>query len=571
MPKEKKMKRRRAATTAEAAGAGQNSHGRTLATPNTSLGQHFLKNPMIASEIVSKAAIRGTDICLEVGPGTGNITVKLLEQAKKVIAVEFDPRMIAEVQKRVQNTEHANHLHIIHGDAIKVQLPFFDVCVANLPYQISSPFVFKLLSHRPMFRCAVVMFQEEFAMRLSARPGDDLYCRLSVNTQLLAKVDQLLKVGRNNFRPPPKVESRVVRIEPKNPPPPVNFTEWDGMVKIIFNRKNKTLHSCFTTKSVLKILEDNYRTYCSLNNLMPDPAFDIKSLVEATLTETEFSDKRGAKMDLDDFLILLNAFNSRHSAMDELEAEVDLGCNTHWADAIRFVFCGEPITLVQDPKSSVLGSTVWDSSKVFMKFIEKQREGRFALSVAQHKRKKERISVVELGAGCGLAGISFAKLGYDVVLTDVGPVLQWLQTNVETNFTEAESEGRVFVREYSWGTPCDGIKALLPATPPFDIVLCADVLYDVAAVKPLIQSILALSNRKSVIYIANERRSPATRAEFLRYLEAEFVWKEISKDQVDAAYDREAIEVFEARRKHTKVPKELQIVATEAPPTMIEE
>ena len=82
-----------------------------------------------------------------------------------------------------------------------------------------------------MFRCAVMMFQEEFALRLTARPGEALYCRLSVNTQLLAKVDQLMKVGRNNFRPPPKVESRVVRIELRNPPPPVNFTEWDGMVR----------------------------------------------------------------------------------------------------------------------------------------------------------------------------------------------------------------------------------------------------------------------------------------------------------------------------------------------------
>lgn len=144
------------------------------------------------------------------------------------------------------------------------------------------------------------------------RPGDELYCRLSVNTQLLAKVDQLLKVGRNNFRPPPKVESRVVRIEPKNPPPPVNFTEWDGMVKIIFNRKNKTLHSGFCTKPVLKVLDDNYKTYCSLNNMMPDPAFDIKKLVEQVLTETKYSDQRGSKMDLDDFLILLNAFNARH-------------------------------------------------------------------------------------------------------------------------------------------------------------------------------------------------------------------------------------------------------------------
>ncbi|GMF45799.1 unnamed protein product [Phytophthora fragariaefolia] len=165
MPKDKKKRARNVGT----ASAAQNALGRTLATPNTNLGQHFLKNPMIVTQIVAKAAIRGTDVCLEVGPGTGNLTVKLLEQAKRVVAVEFDPRMVAELQKRIQHTEHINHLQIIHGDVMRVQLPFFDVCVANLPYQISSPFVFKLLAHRPMFRCAVVMFQEEFAKRLSAK------------------------------------------------------------------------------------------------------------------------------------------------------------------------------------------------------------------------------------------------------------------------------------------------------------------------------------------------------------------------------------------------------------------
>lgn len=305
MPKDKKKRQRNVGTAA----AAQNSLGRTLATPNTSIGQHFLKNPMIVQQIVAKAAIRSTDVCLEVGPGTGNLTMKLLEQSKKVIAVEYDPRMVAEVQKRVQSTEYANHLQIIHGDVMRVQLPFFDVCVANLPYQISSPFVFKLLSHRPMFRCAVIMFQEEFAKRLSAKPGDDLYCRLSVNTQLLAKVDQLLKVGRNNFRPPPKVESRVVRIEPKNPPPAVNFTEWDGMIKILFNRKNKTLNSVFMTKSVLKVLEENYKTYCSLHNELPESDFDIKRKVEEVLEIDDFKSKRAAKMDLDDFLALLTKFN----------------------------------------------------------------------------------------------------------------------------------------------------------------------------------------------------------------------------------------------------------------------
>jgi 18S rRNA (adenine1779-N6/adenine1780-N6)-dimethyltransferase len=116
-----------------------------------------------------------------------------------------------------------NRLKIIVGDVLKTELPYFDVCVANLPYQISSPIVFKLLLHRPIFRSALLMFQREFALRLVAKPGDELYCRLSVNTQLLAKVTHVMKVSKNNFRPPPKVESSVVKIEPINPPPPINF------------------------------------------------------------------------------------------------------------------------------------------------------------------------------------------------------------------------------------------------------------------------------------------------------------------------------------------------------------
>merc|ERR1711974_369768 len=142
--------------------------------------------------------------------------------------------MVAELQKRVQGSHYQQKLQMLVGDVIKTELPFFDVCVANVPYQISSPLVFKLLLHRPFFRCAVLMFQREFAQRLVAQPGDKLYCRLSINTQLLARVDHLMKVGKNNFRPPPKVESSVVRIEPRNPPPPINFKEWDGLTRICF-------------------------------------------------------------------------------------------------------------------------------------------------------------------------------------------------------------------------------------------------------------------------------------------------------------------------------------------------
>ena len=88
-------------------------------------------------------------------------------------------------------SEHAHKLQIIHGDFLKVELPYFDVCVANVPYQISSPLTFKLLAHRPLFRCAVLMFQREFAMRLVAKTGTPLFCRLSLNTQLLSKVSTI--------------------------------------------------------------------------------------------------------------------------------------------------------------------------------------------------------------------------------------------------------------------------------------------------------------------------------------------------------------------------------------------
>lgn len=188
------------------------------------------------------------------------------------------------------------------GDALKTELPFFDLCVANVPYQISSPLVFKLLLHRPFFRCAVLMFQREFAQRLVAQPGDKLYCRLSVNTQLLARVDMLMKVGKNNFRPPPKVESSVVRIEPRNPPPPIPYREWDGLTRIAFTRKNKTLGAAFRQTSVLTALEKNYALHCSLNNVTIPEGFDVKAKIEEILTEVEADQKRARTMDIDDFM-----------------------------------------------------------------------------------------------------------------------------------------------------------------------------------------------------------------------------------------------------------------------------
>ncbi|KAB1223453.1 putative dimethyladenosine transferase [Morella rubra] len=333
------------------AGAGAHAPYQGGVSFHKSKGQHILKNPLLVDSIVQKAGIKSTDVILEIGPGTGNLTKKLLEAGKMVIAVEVDPRMVLELQRRFQGTPLSNRLKVIQGDVLKTDLPYFDLCVANIPYQISSPLTFKLLSHQPAFRCAIIMFQREFAMRLVAQPGDKLYCRLTVNTQLQARVFHLLKVGKNNFRPPPKVDSSVVRIEPRKPRIEVKQKEWDGFLRICFNRKNKTLGSIFRQKTVLALLEKNYKTLQALNlsqglvenkdaeidfsrlgDSNEDETMEVdddgadeeiemedgdaegepsefKQKVLTVLKEGDFEDKRSSKLTLQEFLYLLSLFN----------------------------------------------------------------------------------------------------------------------------------------------------------------------------------------------------------------------------------------------------------------------
>jgi 18S rRNA (adenine1779-N6/adenine1780-N6)-dimethyltransferase len=280
---------------------------------NTNLGQHILKNPMVAQGIVDKAGLKPLDTVLEVGPGTGNLTVRILEQARKVVAVEMDPRMAAELTKRVHGTANQKKLEILLGDFMKTELPYFDVCISNTPYQILSPLVFKLLNQPRPPRVLILMFQREFALRLLARPGDLLYCRLLANVQMWAHVTHIMKVGKNNFRPPPQVESLVVRIEVKQPRPLVDFHEWDGLLRICFVRKNKTVAAGFKSNNVLEILEKNYKTWLATTDAPMEDGESmqatVKSKIERVLAETGYLDQRSAKMDQTDFLKLLYAFH----------------------------------------------------------------------------------------------------------------------------------------------------------------------------------------------------------------------------------------------------------------------
>lgn len=289
---------------------------------NKDFGQHILKNPLVAQGIVDKSDLKSSDTVLEVGPGTGNLTVRILEKARKVLAVEMDPRMAAELAKRVQGKPEQKRLDIILGDVIKTDLPHFDVCISNTPYQISSPLVFKLLTQKPPPRAAILMFQREFALRLIARPGDSLYCRLSVNVQMWANVKHIMKVGRNNFRPPPQVESSVVKIEPKTPAPNIDFEEWDALLRLCFGRKNKTLGAQFKQSATVELCEKNYKTWCAQNDMMVEDSISMKdrisevleqNYVTTELTEERMtlSDARAAKLHQTDFLKLLYAFNEQ--------------------------------------------------------------------------------------------------------------------------------------------------------------------------------------------------------------------------------------------------------------------
>ncbi|KAK6090782.1 hypothetical protein P3W45_000027 [Vairimorpha bombi] len=264
---------------------------------NKDLGQHILKNMGAIDTILEKAKIKSTDIILEIGGGTGNLTMKMLPKCKKVVCYEMDPRLASELVKKVNsNKEYANKFQLFIGDAMKHDFPYFDMCISNLPYQISSPFVFKLLTYN--FRCAYIMFQKEFADRMIARPGSQNYCRLSVSVQLLAQVDHVLKIKKNSFVPPPKVESSVVRIEPKVPRPVLNFDDFDGLLKICFLRKNKTLISNFRGATFLRELKKKKRFENE----------DVEEFVKGILEKLDLSSKRSNKMDTDDFLELYLEF-----------------------------------------------------------------------------------------------------------------------------------------------------------------------------------------------------------------------------------------------------------------------
>lgn len=204
--------------------------------PRKGLGQHFLVDGRVATRHVAHARVTSSDVVLEIGPGLGMLTRPLAERARRVVAIEADRRLAAYLRRELPDVD------VIEGDALEVPWPSFDVVASNLPYQLSSPLTFRLLDHP--FDRAVLMYQWEFAKRMVAAPGSRDYSRLSVSVYRRAGCAILERVPRSAFVPQPRVNSALVRIEPRPVPFPISDPSlYDAVVDALFEHRRKTVEN----------------------------------------------------------------------------------------------------------------------------------------------------------------------------------------------------------------------------------------------------------------------------------------------------------------------------------------
>lgn len=225
-------------------------HDRQLA-PKKRFGQNFLVNEQIVEMILDRAAPSPDDTIVELGVGLGSLTIPLSRRVKRVIGIEIDSGIVRwHEEKKVLPP----HVTLIHDDLLKADFGRLAAesggplkIIANLPYSISGPLLFKLLDSKAHVETAVLMLQKEVADRLVARCGTKAYGVLSVLLGACATIESLIKIGPEHFHPRPKVDSVVVRIRFQPLPAPVRDlpefspTLLKALVKTAFQQRRKTM------------------------------------------------------------------------------------------------------------------------------------------------------------------------------------------------------------------------------------------------------------------------------------------------------------------------------------------
>ncbi|WP_305806321.1 16S rRNA (adenine(1518)-N(6)/adenine(1519)-N(6))-dimethyltransferase RsmA [Stenotrophomonas sp. YIM B06876] len=217
------------------------------APPKKSLGQHFLADRTYVDRIVRAVNPKAGDRLVEIGPGQGAITLPMLRQHPQLTVIEFDRDLIAPLTEAAATL---GELTIIHRDVLQVDFTELAAgtqirLVGNLPYNISSPILFHALEHAAAISDMTFMLQKEVVDRMAAAPGSKVYGRLSVMLQAWCEVTSLFVVPPGAFRPPPKVDSAVVRLVPRDPAQvgindKARFAE---VVRAAFGQRRKTLRN----------------------------------------------------------------------------------------------------------------------------------------------------------------------------------------------------------------------------------------------------------------------------------------------------------------------------------------
>lgn len=236
---------------------------RTLLTahrlrPHRQLGQNFLSQPSVAEMIVARAGVSPEEVVLEIGAGLGALTIPLARAARGVTAIERDRNLVPLLRAELLAAGIQN-VAIIETDALALDLPELArgagrplTVFGNLPYNISSQIVIKLIeSRRQIFR-AVLMFQKELAQRLSAGPGGRDYGRITAMLTYCASVRHLTAVNAHNFFPPPKVDSEVLEISftAPRPYPPHDEAHLFRLIAAAFGKRRKTLKNALSASGL---------------------------------------------------------------------------------------------------------------------------------------------------------------------------------------------------------------------------------------------------------------------------------------------------------------------------------
>ena len=203
--------------------------------------QHFLIDSTAVGRIVGAYPVEGRRV-LEIGPGRGVLTAALLEAGAAVTAIEYDRRLVEQLEVRFADAIADGRLTLVQGDAARCPWPEFELMVANLPFSISSPVVFRLLESP--YEAAVLMFQREFAERMRAPIGTSDCGRLSVMVQTWARVEACFVLPPSAFSPPPAVDSMVVRITPRGLLFPIaDPAVYADVVRVLFMQRRKTVRN----------------------------------------------------------------------------------------------------------------------------------------------------------------------------------------------------------------------------------------------------------------------------------------------------------------------------------------